>query len=172
MEKLNPASTAKTAAERKRIPMSVPVRRLETPEIPGFHLHWFRNTRERLQRAIDAGYEFVDERELRINAVGLGSDTAKSGNTDMGSRVSVTAGGESGADGQAERLVLMKIKQEFYEQDQALVDARNENVAAALRGGLLGSDTAADKGELQHRYVDKARTQIPDLFKPKRAKTL
>ena len=170
MEKLNPATNAKTAAERKRIPMSVPVQRLEAPDIPGYHLHWFRSTRERLSRALDAGYEFVDERELKINAVGLGSDTTKSGNTDMGSRVSVAAGGESGADGQSERLILMKIKLEYYEEDQKLVDQRNEAVASALRGGLLGGGEAADKGELQHRYVDKARTQMPDLFKPKRAK--
>mgnify|MGYP001605819837 FL=1 len=171
IEKLNPATAGgKSSAERKRIPMSVPVQRLEAPDIPGFHLHWFLGTAERLQRALDGGYEFVDEREMKINNVGLGSDSARSGNTDMGSRVSVVSGQEIGKDGQPTRLILMKIKQEWYEEDQKLVDDRNERVASALRGGLIGGDKAADRGELGMRYVDKARTQMPDLFKPKRPK--
>lgn len=167
IEKLNPATNERSAAERKRIPMSVPVQRLEAPEIPGYHLHWFVGSAERLQRAIDGGYEFVDEKELKINNVSLGGDSTRSGNTDMGSRVSVVSGQEVGKDGQPTRLILMKIKQEWYEEDQKLVDQRNEQVAASLRGGLLGADSDSPT-DRANRYVDKARTQIPDLFKPKR----
>lgn len=166
MEKLNPANT-KNADERKRIPMSVPVQRLEAPEIPGYHLHWFMGSPERLQRALDGGYEFVDSKELKINNVSIGGDSAVSGNTDMGSRVSIVSGQEVGKDGQPTRLILMKIKQEWYEEDQKLVEARNEQVASALRGGLLGAEQDV-AGDTRHRYVDKARTSIPDLFKPKR----
>ncbi len=168
MQQLNPSNTnGKTKAERKRVPMSVPVQRLEAPEMPGFHLHWFLGTAERLQRAIDGGYEFVDEREIKINNVSLGGDSAVSGNTDLGSRVSVVSGQEIGKDGQPTRLVLMKIRLEWYEEDQKLVDDRNEQIAAALRGGDLGAEKEAS-GDARHRYVDKSRTQIPDLFKPKR----
>lgn len=168
LDKLNPATLpGKTAAERKRIPMSVPVQRLEAPEIAGYHLHWFTGSSERLQRALDGGYEFVDEREMKINNVALGGESTRSGNTDMGSRVSVVSGQEVGKDGQPTRLILMKIKQEWFEEDQKLVEERNEKVAASLRGGLLGSENDG-YGDTQHRYVDKARTQIPDLFKPKR----
>mgnify|MGYP001251267577 FL=1 len=166
IEKINPATIA-GKADRKRIPMSVPVQRLEAAEIPGYHLHWFLGSPERLQRALDGGYEFVDEREMKINSVSLGGDTARSGNTDMGSRVSVVSGQEVGKDGQPTRLILMKIKQEWWEEDQLLVDAKNEKVAASLRGGLIGAEKDA-VGDTKHRYVDKARTQIPDLFKPKR----
>lgn len=169
IEKLNPATAAHSAAERKRIPMSVPVQRLETPGIPGYHLHWFLGTAERLQRATDGGYEFVDEREMQINNVSLGGDSTRSGNTDLGSRVSVISGQELGKDGQPTALILMKIKQEWYEEDQKLVDQRNEQVAASLRGGLLGADSDSPS-DRANRYVDKARTQIPDLFKPKRPK--
>lgn len=125
LEKLNAATREKSNAERKRIPMSVPVQKLEAPEIPGYHLHWFNGTPDRIQRALDGGYEFVDEREARINNVSLGGDSATSGNTDMGSRVSVVSGTELGRDGQPVRLILMKIKQEWYEEDQKLVEARN-----------------------------------------------
>ncbi len=153
-------------AERKRIPMSVPVQTLSAPEIPGYHLHWFNGTQARLQRAIDGGYEFVTHDEMRLNAVGLGSDTTHSGNTDMGSRVSVVSGSEVGPDGQAIRMVLMKIKQEWYEEDQKLVEERNDKVAASLKGGMVGSEMPGS-GDTSNRYVDKSRTKIPDMFTKK-----
>jgi len=168
MQKLNPATSPESSpAERKRVPMSVPVQRLEAPDMPGYHLHWFVGTPERLQRAQDGGYEFVDERELKLNSVSLGGDSIQSGNTDMGSRVSVVSGQEIGRDGQPMRLVLMKIKQEWWEEDQQLVEDRNEKVAAALRGGLLGASKDAP-GDINFRYIDKARTKIPDLFNPEK----
>ena len=170
MQPVNPSNKeSKTVAERKRVPMSVPVQRLEAPDVPGYHLHWFNGTAERIQRALDGGYEFVDERDMKLNSVGLGNESTHSGNTDMGSRVSVVSGQEVGKDGQPIRLILMKIKQEWYEEDQKLVDTRNELVAASLRGGTIGSEK--DLGnDTNHRYVDKSRTAIPDLFKPKRHK--
>ena len=167
LKELNAASREASNAERKRIPMSVPVQKLEAPDIPGYHLHWFIGTADRIQRALDGGYEFVDERETQVNNVGLGGDSTASGNTDMGSRVSVVAGTELGRDGQPIRLILMKIKQEWYEEDQKLVVDRNEKVATALRGGLLGTENDAP-GDSVHRYVDRSRTKIPDLFTPKR----
>jgi len=169
LQELNPASRlAATAAERKRVPMSVPVQKLEVADIPGYHLHWFLGTAERLTRAIDAGYEYVDERESLVNNVSLGGDSALSGSTDMGSRVSIVAGQEVGKDGQPVRLILMKIRQDWWEDDQKLIEARNTQVRDALMGGMLGAENDA-RGDTQHRYVDKARTQIPDFFKRKQS---
>lgn len=164
----NPGTDAgKTVAERKRIPMSVPVQRLEVADLPGYHLHWFLSTPERLQRAMDGGYEFVEEREMQINNVSLGGTSATSGNTDMGSRVSIVSGQEVGKDGQPTRLILMKIKQEWWDEDQVLVENRNTKVRDSLLGGMIGAENDRP-GDSQHRYVDKSRTQIPDFFKPKR----
>ena len=154
---------APTVAERKRIPMSVPVQKLEAPDIPGYHLHWFNGTPERLQRALDGGYEYVHNRDLKINSVGLGGDSTLSGNTDMGSQVSIVSGRELGRDGQPIRLILMKIKQEWYEEDQKLAEKRNDAVANALTGGMIGAGEAADRNETHMRYVG-TRTKIPDLF--------
>lgn len=167
VEKTNPA-TSPVAAERRRIPMSVPVLKLETAEIPGYHLHWFLNDAARLQRALDGGYEFVDEREIKINNVSLGGTSAVTGNTDLGTRVSIVSGQEVGKDGQPSRLILMKIKQEWWEEDRKVLEARNKQVRDSLIGGMVGaeSETGTDR---QHRYVDKARTAIPDFYKPKRA---
>jgi len=65
----------------------------------------------------------------------------------------------------------MKIKQEWYAEDQKVLGNRNGHVAASLRGGSLGLAEAADARDgVAHRYVDKARTKIPDLFTPKRPK--
>lgn len=171
LKKINPASSeVKKDTERRRIPMSVPVQKLECPDIPGYHLHWFNGTPERIQRALDGGYEFVDERETKVNNVGLGSESTRSGNTDMGSRVSVIGGSEIGRDGQPIRLVLMKIKQEWWDEDQQLVEQRSAQTAAALTGGMIGSENDSG-GDSNKRYVDKARTQIPDFFKPKHKPT-
>jgi hypothetical protein len=170
LKEINPASRSETtSAERKRIPMSVPVQRLEVPDIPGYHQHWFLGTSERLQRAMDGGYEFVDEREVKINNVSLGGDSAASGSTDMGSRVSIVSGQEVGKDGQPVRLVLMKIRQEWWEDDQQLIEDRNTKVRDSLLGGMIGAENDRP-GDTQHRYVDKSRTQIPDFFKRKSAR--
>ena len=166
MEKLNVA-TSTVAAARRRIPMSVPVLKLETAEIPGYHLHWFMNSPARLQRALDGGYEFVDEREIQINNVSLGGTSAVSGNTDLGTRVSIVSGQEVGKDGQPSRLVLMKIKEEWYQEDRQVLEARNTQIRDSLVGGMIGAEHDG-AGDRQQRYVDKSRTAIPDFFKPKR----
>jgi len=169
IKEINPANRpGKSDEARKRIPMSVPVRKLEAPDIPGYHLHWFRGSPDRIARAQDAGYEFVHRDEVKVNYTGIGGSPTASGNTDMGSQVSVVAGEELGPDGQAVRLVLMKIKQEYYEQDQKIAEDRNEQVAAALRGGMLGAENDRS-GDAQHRYVDKERTQIPAMFRRKKS---
>lgn len=162
----NPAKIERSSAERKRIPMSVPVQKLEVPDIPGYHLHWFKGDQARIARALEGGYEFVDAKEVKPNNVSLGGDSAASGNTDMGSRVSVLSGGD-GADGQPARLILMKIKQEWYEEDQSLIEQANERVATSLRGGLVGAEKD-NMTDAQRRYVDQTRTSMPDMFRAKR----
>lgn len=171
---INPSvAPGREPAERKRIPMSLPMLKLEVPEIPGYHLHWMRGDPARLVQAERAGYEFVDEREVDINNTLLGGDATKSGNTDLGSRVSVIAGAETGGDGQPIRLYLMKQKQEWYEEDQKILEARNASLAETLtenfRRGTVGGKAEGETSEdVQHRYVNKARTKVPDLFTPKK----
>lgn len=166
MEKLNTATrNTATASERKRIPMSVPVQKLDTREIPGYHLHWFNSgVVGRIERAQAGGYEFVLPEEMSLSNAILGGDSAISGNTDMGSHVSILSGKQLDSNGQPARMILMKIKQEWYEEDQKLVEKKNDQVANALSGGLAGAGEAADKNELNLRYVGKTTT-LPDLFK-------
>lgn len=171
--KLNPANAVgKPVEERKRVPMTLPMLKLEVPEIPGYHLHWMRGTPDRIAQAEKAGYEFVDESEVDINNTSLGGDATKSGNTDLGSRVSQIAGEEIGADGQPIRLILMKQKLEWYEEDQKILQRRNDSIADTLLAGMQsGTVGGQDQGEMTadvaQRYVDSKRTKIPDLFKRK-----
>ena len=104
---VNPANEtgqdAVSTVQRRRIPMSLPQMRLEVPEgcCPGFHLHWFVGTPNRIQRAQDAGYEFVSRGEVFVNNKDLAGDVTQSGNTDLGDRVSIVDGDGTGVDGQA-----------------------------------------------------------------------
>ena len=164
-------AAARAAGERKRIPMSTPVQKLSTVDIPGYHCHWFNGTPDRIQRALDGGYEFVTRDEIMLNAAGLGQESTQSGNTDMGSQVSIVSGKEIGTDGQPIRLILMKIKEEWWLEDQQLIEERNEKTATTLRGGALGAEHESQGDGVKFRYIDKSRTQIPDLFKPKAKKS-
>jgi len=173
MQRSNPSVSP--SRERGRIPLSVPERKLEVPEIPGYYLRWFRGTPGRLAQAERAGFEHVHPDEIQLNNVSIGGDAKKDGNTDMGSRVSVIEGSEVDGGGQAVRMYLMKQKMEYYLEDREIINRRNDYVAEALTsayrtgtvGGQVPGETAAD---LNSRYVDPRRTKIPDLFRKKLAR--
>jgi hypothetical protein len=149
----NPANPwEKTEESRTRIPMSLPQLKLSVPDIPGYHLHWMRGDPARIAQAQKAGYEFVEPDEVNVANTGLADDASATGNTDMGTRVSIVAGGEDGQ-GQAERLYLMKIKEEWWLADQEVLADRNEQVAASLRGDNVRS------------MEDSANVYIPDAHK-------
>lgn len=151
--KTNPANPAVAKPERKRIPMSVPQRKLETTEIPGYKLYWFRD--ENVQRALQAGYEFVQDSEIKVNQLGVGSSKDITGNADMGSQVRVISG--TAADGKAEHLTLMKIRQEWWDEDRKALEERNASVMSAIFRDeqILGSEqvSSEDRGQ---RYVKQA----------------
>lgn len=149
----NPGEGKPAVSQRRYIPMNVPVQRLQVPEMPGYHYHWFRGDRARLMRAEQAGYEYVDEQEVELNNLDIGGESAASGNTDMGTRVTVISGEQLGNDGQPGRLVLMKIKTELWQASEKILADHNEQIAEAIRGGQVGTgpnETPADKAQ---RYV-------------------
>ena len=158
----NPAERAATAnPERRRIPMSLPTLKLQVPNIPGYKLRWMRGTSARINQAIQGGYEFVERGEVELNAMGLADAALSDGNSDLGSRVSISAGDEI-AEGQGVRLYLMKIKQEFWDEDQRAIDAQHEALAAQLRGdkGIQG------EGDNTNRYSKPEMNR--NIFQPRR----
>lgn len=166
---VNPANRAREdkVDARSRVPMSTPERQLEVSDIPGYHLHWFLTSRT--GRALRAGYTFVEEDEVPegLNNRSIAGNANDSGNSDMGSRISVPAavGGDS-----EERLYLMKIPTEWWEQDQDKLAERNEEIAAALRGGKPTGLGQPNPGDTSNDYVPGGRSSPmqSNLFTPKR----
>jgi hypothetical protein len=159
-KKTNPANAPeKKLSNKTRIPMSVPQLKLSAPDIPGFHTHWMLGTAARLAQARRAGYTFVEEDEIDLNNFDLAGDPEDTGNTDLGSRVSIVAGqgGDSDAD-KALRLYLMKLPLEFWEEDQKLIGDRNEQIAAGLRG-----DSRIESGYIPESH----KKSVAELFRRK-----
>jgi hypothetical protein len=150
------------------IPMSMPKERLSVPDRPGWHRHWFRGSPDRLARAQEAYYQFVDPATIHTANFDVAGDGSQAGNTDMGTRYSVVAGDDLDNSGQPSRLYLMECRQELFELSQKLLADRNESIATALRGGQIGAmegdggETAFDASQ---RYV---KGKVPDLFNPRK----
>lgn len=86
---------------------------------PNYVYRVFNDTEGRIKRAEEAGYEVVRSSET------LGDETAESSHQ-VGSVVTrPVGGGQTG--------VLMRIKREWYEEDQAQKQTRNDDIDDALR---------------------------------------
>jgi|SRR6185312_13050743 len=124
----NPAETFDQAFQRlltergERISMNTPTRKLEVPPIEGYHLHWFAESN--IPGALRAWYEFVRPSEMPTMDRLIGGRSPDSSSTDLGqSQISLIGG--TGPTGRPEALVLMKVRKEFYFQDQRKIAQRN-----------------------------------------------
>lgn len=108
-------------------------------QIDGYHLHIFNDTPGRIEQAINVGYEFVTPDE-----VGGTATNVVSRNTDIGDKVRFLVGTD--ANNEPMYAYLMKIRQEFYEEDQNALQARNDAVDAAIRGGKNTKEGTSAEG--------------------------
>lgn len=102
--------------------------------IPGYHLHWLNDTPGRISQALENGYEFVAPEEVG----GVTNSNVTNRNTDLGEKVRVLVGHDD--QGQPLFAYLMKIEQEWYDEDQQLVQARNDKIDNAIRNGKIVGD--------------------------------
>ena len=110
---------------KKRVPMTLARRKLEVvKEIPGWHLHFFRD--DKISQALDAGYEYVKRNEVTLNLNNPASLPHQDGNTALDSNVSIVGGKDD--DGKPIGLTLMKIENEYFEEDQKLLEDQNLRV--------------------------------------------
>lgn len=150
---------ARRVTEATRIPMSLPTPKLSVPEMPGYYLYWHLG--KNVPAALKAGYTHVQEGELEIEQKGIANAAEESGSTDMGTLISIAAGGTvSETDLEPERLYLMKLPEEWRAQDVAAQAQRNEAIAVALRAGQIGAEGDPDRNK---RYMKSGQ----DLFYPK-----
>jgi hypothetical protein len=132
LENNNPSLNQKAVLTKRppRVPMSEIRQRLQVAPMPGWRLYWFKD--DNVPAAVDAYYEFVKRGEVALNPNGIGTDSSQSGNTDLGTNVSIIAG--QNAAGQPVRLNLMKLKMEYYEEDQRAIEKRNSTILQAIFG--------------------------------------
>jgi hypothetical protein len=146
---------------RRRIPMSLPTRKLEVPELPGYWLHWFLESN--VPRAMEAGYEFVDAGELPVPQFNPGNAKEIDGNMDMGTRVRQVAG--KSETGGAEFHVLMKLREDWAADDRRMRDSKNAAILQAIFRDERVQDhpLAGDQSERDRnvRYVKTAQLQTP-----------
>jgi hypothetical protein len=105
-----------------RVPFGVARTKLDIPmQLEGYHLHWVNDEPGRIAEAQRGGYMFVDPKEV--------------GATDTGSQVTRLVGKKE--DGSALMAYLMKIEQEFYDEDQELIQREVAKFDSAIKRGTL-----------------------------------
>lgn len=117
---------------RERTPFSANRSRLQVEPIKGYQQRWFNDVDGRIERATNAGYEFVTAKE----APKVGDKEVHGGNTDVNSRVSRVVGRSK--DDKPIRAFLMKIRDEWYQEDMQKKEEVNRRVDEAIRGGKAG----------------------------------
>jgi len=121
-------------ASRQRIPFGVPRSKLSVPfGIPGYHLHFVNDEAGRVYAAEQGGYEFVEPKEVGLD----GTE----------SRYKVLVGKTESGEGLF--AYLMKIREEWYEEDQAENQRSVDQVEYAIQNGTFENDPS------QKRYVKK-----------------
>lgn len=105
-------------------------------QIEGYHLHVLTDAGSRIQEAMDSGYEFV-----RPEEVGGVSENVVSRNGDLGERIRYLVNPR--AQGTEQYGYLMKIRQEWYEEDQAELQAKNNRIDASIRGGKVTGENSS-----------------------------
>lgn len=99
-----------------------------TKSIPGYHLHIFNDDGARIEEAMSIGWSFVAPDE-----VGKTASHVTSRNTDLGDKVRFLVGKtESGGPLYA---YLMKIKEEWWLEDQAALQSKNDLIDEAILSG-------------------------------------
>lgn len=111
-----PKETSELAPRRAmRKPFGALDQKLAYAPREGYHRHWFNDVPGRIERALEAGYEHVTDREGK-------------------KVVSVVGTAEGGGPLQA---FLMEIPQEWYDQDMAVQQAERDKVMAQIKEGKL-----------------------------------
>jgi hypothetical protein len=120
------ADVVRTVADRpvrkSRKPFGIPRSKLAVSFlIEGYHLHWVNDTPGRIHEALSGDYEFVTPKEVGLE--------------DKDDRVKQLVG--TNEDGSAMSAYLMKIREEWYQQDQEASQAAQDSIDSQIRNGAL-----------------------------------
>jgi hypothetical protein len=131
----------------ERVPFGAHRTKLQVPEIKGYVLRWVNDVDGRPERAVEGGYVYVTKEEVPKK---IGEGNLHQDNSDLNAKVSkiVSKGNKAPV-----RAFLMKIKKEWYEEDQRKKEGVNQQVDEALRQGTPGGNV------VDNQYVPKGHTQ-------------
>jgi len=118
---------------RERIPIGRQKLKLTASVPDGYVGHIFNDAPGELEEALQAGWDFINDRDGKIT---LGEDD---GNTDIGSRVSRVVDRGNGRKG-----FLMVLKKELFEEDKKEKEKIVDKIASAIDDGIL---TGTDKNK-------------------------
>jgi len=103
--------------------------------VPGHHLCWM-NDDGNVEKALESGYEFVSKHETEIE------NGVSPSNVDMTDRIKLKVGTLEGGD--ALYAYLMKIKNEWYEEDMNTIEQENRKIEEAIAGGNINGSLGHD----------------------------
>jgi hypothetical protein len=150
---LNRTTNDRDTSERIRSPFNGTKAKLTVnKQIPGYHLHIFNDEPGRIQTALSGGWEFVNPEE--VGGVG---ERVTSVNTDLGDKVRYLVGADEKGDGAY--AYLLKIKEEWWEEDQAALQERNDLVDDAIRSGTNAKPGTSSEGFYTPREGIKYQTR-------------
>jgi len=123
--------------KRQRVPFSGFRTRLGAKARRGYKNRWFNDVDDRVQRALDAGYTFVEDDGSLV-----GEGEIHQGTTDLNGKVSKVVSKNTQP---PIRAFLMEIPLPYYMEDQASKEEVNRRVDDAIRAGTPGGATV-EKG--------------------------
>lgn len=106
-------------------------------EIKGYHLCWMNDTPGNIMAAQEGGYEFVSDKDIR-----MANNNVVSRNNSEGTQIKVLVG--TNEDNSPMFAYLMKIRNEYYEEDQADIQSYNDKVDAQIKGGNIDGAVGKD----------------------------
>lgn len=118
----NPVSESKTTRKRRGTFGGLNKKLDVDHHIEGYHLHWLNDSPGRIPGALEAGYEHVKEKE--VYSYSKSEEFVKR-------HVGTTEKGEGMV------AYLMKIRQDWYEEDQRDIENQNMAFDEAIRRGQL-----------------------------------
>ena len=92
---------------------------------PGYHPYWFNDQAGRVSQALEGGWEFVKTSEI----------SGFAGRNVEGSEDRIKQLVGTDESGQPLFAYLMKIRQDWYDEDQAALQERNDSIDSAIRRG-------------------------------------
>lgn len=137
--------TREGVGRKSRVPLNSTRAKLEVRhKEPGFVYRWVNDDHGRIAAAQAAGYEFVEDENVKAARAGT--------NQESDARICFPAG--TRRDNTPMNTYLMKTREEFYKEDQTAKQEAVDQVDAAIVGGKLAEDDS------ESRYVPKGGISI------------